>query len=110
MKTTIQLGLLAIALTTAGNLSAADAKADWAKECAKCHGADGRGQTKMGRQTGAKDYSDPKVQAEMDDAKAFQRTKEGLKENGKEKIKSYAGILTDDQIKALVVYMRTFKK
>lgn len=64
----------------------------------------------MGRQSGAKDYTDPKVQAEMDDAKAVQRIKEGLKEGAKEKMKPYADKFSDEEIKALVAYMRAFKK
>lgn len=87
----------------------AKAKALYTKECAKCHGADGKGDTKMGKKAGAKDYSDPKVQAEMKDDKAFKVIKEGLKEDGKTVMKPLEGV-SDDEIKALVKYMRTFKK
>jgi len=93
----------------AGSVVAAEVKENWDKECAKCHGADGKGQTRMGRQSGAKDYTDPKVQAEMDDAKAAKTIKEGIKEGGKEKMKPYDK-LTDDEIKALIAHMRAFKK
>jgi mono/diheme cytochrome c family protein len=109
MRTILPIAILALGLGALG-ARGAEAKANYDKECAKCHGADGRGQTKMGRQSGAKDYTDPKVQAEMDDAKAFKQTKEGMKENGKEKMKAYGPIFSDDEIKALVGYMRTFKK
>ena len=64
----------------------------------------------MGRQSGAKDYTDPKVQAEMDDAKAIQRIKDGMKEGGKEKMKPYGDKFSEDEIKALVAHMRSFKK
>jgi len=89
---------------------AADAQANWTKHCLKCHAKDGKGNTKMGRQAGVKDYTDPKVQAEMKDDKALQTIKEGITENGKEKMKAYAKDLTDDEIKALIAHMRTFKK
>jgi cytochrome c553 len=75
MNMLIKTGALALALLGGATVFAADAKANWDKECAKCHGADGKGQTKMGKQSGAKDYSDPKVQAEMDDVKAALRIK-----------------------------------
>jgi cytochrome c553 len=89
--------------------SAGDAKALYEKECAKCHGTDGKGDTKMGKKVGAKDYTDAKVQAEMKDDKAFKAIKEGLKEGDKTLMKPTQGV-TDDEIKALVAYMKTFKK
>jgi len=110
MKTTLKYAALAVALFGAANILAADVKTNWEKECAKCHGADGKGQTRMGRQSGAKDYTDPKVQAELDDAKATKQIKEGMKENGKEKMKAYGGQLSDDEIKALIGHIRAFKK
>jgi cytochrome c553 len=109
MKTLIKCGTLALITLASSSVFAATAKENWDKECAKCHGADGKGQTKMGKQSGAKDYTDPKVQSEMDDAKAAARIKEGLKEGGKEKMKAYDKF-SDDEIKALVAHMRAFKK
>jgi len=107
-KTTL---FLAFALTIpAAALFAADAKALYEKDCAKCHGSDGKGETKMGKKLGAKDYTDPKVQAALTDAAAFKATKEGLKDKeGKVLMKPAEGT-SDDDIKALVAYMRTFKK
>jgi cytochrome c553 len=84
-------------------------KALYKKECAKCHGDDGKGDTKMGKKSGVKDYSDAKVQAEMKDDKAFKVIKEGLKQDGKSVMKPLEGA-SDDEIKALVKHMRTFKK
>ena len=90
--------------------SAADAKATYEKECAKCHGADGKGDTKMGKKLGAKDYTDAKVQAELKDEAAFKAIKDGLKDkDGKVLMKPSEG-LSDADIKAVVSYMRTFKK
>src|SRR3954463_11015628 len=110
MRKLTKVSLLTLVVLSSGSILAADVKANWEKHCAKCHGVDGRGQTKMGRQSGAKDYTDPKVQAEMDDAKAITRIKEGLKENGKEKMKPYAEKFSEDEMKALVAHMRSFKK
>jgi len=101
---------IAICAAVAVSARAADAKANYEKDCAKCHGADGKGQTKMGQKLGAKDYTDAKVQAEMKDDAAFKAIKEGLKDkDGKNLMKPSEG-LSDDEIKALVAYMRTFKK
>ena len=75
--TTLLLGLLTgsfLATTVFG----ADVKENWEKHCQKCHGPDGKGNTRMGRQSGVKDYTDPKVQAEMTDDKAVKVIKEGI--------------------------------
>jgi cytochrome c553 len=106
--------LIALTITSLATLSlsatAADGKANYEKDCAKCHGPDGKGQTKMGQKLGAKDYTDAKVQAELKDDAAFKAIKEGLKnKEGKQLMKPSEG-LSDDDIKALVAYMRTFKK
>jgi len=94
-----------VAVTFAG-----DAKALYEKDCAKCHGSDGKGDTKMGKKLGAKDYTDPKVQAALTDEAAFKATKEGFNDrDGKVLMKPAEG-MSDDDIKGLVAYMRTFKK
>lgn len=104
------LAAMFVPFILAGPSMAADAQANWTKRCVSCHGKDGKGQTKMGRQARVKDYTDPKVVAEMNDEKALKTVKEGITENGKERMKAYAADLTDDEIKALIAYMRTFKK
>jgi Cytochrome c. len=103
---------IALTLLVASTLpvAAADPKALWDANCAQCHGKDGRADTKMGKQVSAKDLTDPKVQAGFSDAKATQSIKDGVKENGKTTMKAFAGKLTDDEIKALVAYVRTLKK
>jgi cytochrome c6 len=109
MKKIISLTVVASMLAT-GTLLAADAKVIYDKECTKCHGADGKGDTKMGKKLGAKDYSDAKVQSAVTDAAAFKAIKEGLKDKeGKTLMKPTEGV-SDADIKAVVAYMRTFKK
>jgi len=89
---------------------AADAKETWDKTCAKCHGADGKGQTKMGQKLGIKDLTDAKIQGELKDDEAFKAIKDGIKDKeGKIRMKPAEG-LTDDEIKALVQHVRSFKK
>ncbi len=107
-----KLVLVTLALTSAALLSAsaADAKANFEKACVKCHGADGKGQTKMGQKLGIKDMTDAKVQEGFKDEEAFKAIKEGLKDKeGKTQMKAAEG-LSDDDIKALVKHVRCFKK
>src|SRR6266487_6022870 len=102
----------AVAITFGAVLvaSAADAKENWDKQCAKCHGPDGKGQTKMGQKLSIKDLTDAKVQADVTDDAAFKSIKEGIKDKeGKQVMKAAEG-LSDDDIKALVKHVRTFKK
>jgi cytochrome c553 len=95
----------AVAITA----KAADAKENYDKMCAKCHGPDGKGQTKMGQKLGIKDLTDAKVQASFTDDQAFKALKEGLKDaDGKTLMKPVEG-LSDDEIKALVAQVRTLK-
>jgi mono/diheme cytochrome c family protein len=99
--------ILAVAAVSA---RAADGKALYEEHCAKCHGTDGKGDTKMGKKWGARDYTDPKVQAELKDDAAIKAIKEGLKDKeGKVLMKPTEGV-SDDDIKALVAYMRSFGK
>jgi cytochrome c553 len=88
----------------------ADAKASYEKACAKCHGADGKGQTKMGVKYGAKDYTDAKVQADLKDDAAIKAIKEGLKDKDGKVLMQPAEGFSDEDIKGLVAYMRQFKK
>jgi cytochrome c553 len=103
--------LFATTLLLASLISApaADIKAAYDKDCAKCHGKDGKGQTKMGKKLKCKDYTDPKVQSAMTDDEMFKAIKEGVKVGGKTKMKAYKKY-SDEEIKALVAYCRSFKK
>ena len=102
--------VIAVLAISAVSLSAADGKALYEKDCAKCHGADGKGKTKMGDKLGAKDYTDAKVQAELKDDAALKAVKEGLKDKeGKTLMKPAEGT-SDADIKAMIAHMRTFKK
>lgn len=98
------------ALAIVAPLCAADAPANWTKHCASCHAPDGSGNTRMGRQSGAKDYRDPKVQAEMKDDAALKALQDGMQVKGKEAMKPFKDKLSEDEMKALIAHMRTFKK
>lgn len=109
MKTIAFIALGLLAFSTAP-LRGADAKENWDKNCAACHGKDGTANTKMGMKLNAKNLTDPAVQAAFTDAKATESIKEGVKENGKTTMKAFGDKLTDDEIKALVAYVRSLKK
>ena len=97
---------LAATLSTKG----AEAKENWDTLCAKCHGADGKGDTKMGQKLGAKDFTDAKVQADIKDDAAFKALKEGLKSSDDKTLMKPFDTLSDDEIKALVAYVHGLKK
>ena len=92
------------------SVKAADAKENWDNLCAKCHGADGKGDTKMGAKLGCKDFTDAKVQADIKDDAAAKAIKEGLKSADDKTLMKPFDSLSDEEVKALVAYVRGLKK
>jgi cytochrome c6 len=108
-----KLLLFVIMAGMAGAVSAraADAKENWTKLCAKCHGEDGKGDTKMGKKAGVKDLTNAATLEAKKDDQLFKSVKEGVKEGDKTVMKAYGEEgLSDDEIKALVAHVRAFKK
>ena len=88
----------------------ADASSNWSDHCSKCHGPDGRGDTKMGHRLHISDFTDAKVQAKFTDADAAKAIKDGVKnEDGKLRMKPIDG-LNDEEVQALVKFVRAFQK
>ena len=97
-------------LAAALSAKAADAKENWENLCAKCHGVEGKGDTKMGQKLGVKDLTDAKVQADLKDDAATKAIKEGVKDKEDKVLMKPAEGLSDADISGLVKYIRTLKK
>ena len=113
MKNTLSKWTLALAavgiIATATAVRAADGASVYTDNCAKCHGMEGKGDTKMGTKLGCKDLSSAAVQAALTDAAATKAIKEGVKEDDKTKMKAFED-LSDADVSAVVAYVRTLKK
>ena len=108
------LGALAVVLAAVAPVHAEDAAPDaktlWTKNCASCHGEDGKGKTKMGEMLKVRDLTDPAVHATLTREGVVKAMKEGVKnEAGKLVMKGYAGKLTDAEIEALADYVMALK-
>ena len=101
--------LLPAAAVAALGAFGADAAANWSEHCAKCHGDDGRGQTKMGKKLSIADLTEAKIQANFTDAQAIKAMKEGVEKDGKPAMKPVEG-LSEADISALVPFVRALKK
>lgn len=78
-----------------------DAGSDYATNCARCHGNDGRGQTPKGRQTRAGDLT----KSSISDAKGIR-----MIGNGSGDMPAFKDSMSVAQIKAVMAYVRGFRK
>jgi len=84
--------------------SLADGGGDTFKaKCAMCHGADGKGETAMGKTLKLRDLGSADVQSQSDSDLT------NIITNGKGKMPKYDGKLTKDQIDDVVKFVRTLK-
>ncbi len=110
MKLTLKHVMLGAPLVLGAVLFAAPVAENWENHCTKCHGADGKGQTKAGKKLNVKDYTDAKVQGEMKNPDMKAAIADGVKDkSGKEKMKGYKEELSAKEIDELVAYVRKFK-
>ncbi len=78
--------------------------ATYKTKCAACHGADGKGDTAIGKTNKIRDLSSADVQQQSDaDLTA-------IITNGKGKMPAYGKSLKPDQVKDLVTYIRLLAK
>jgi cytochrome c6 len=72
-------------------------------KCAMCHGADGKGETTIGKNLKIRDLGSAPVQSQSDSELTSIIT------DGKGKMPKYDGKLSKEQIEDLVKYIRTLK-
>ncbi|HEX8558488.1 MAG TPA: c-type cytochrome [Pyrinomonadaceae bacterium] len=80
-------------------------RAVYADRCVRCHGADGRGQTRMGQDVGAPDMSDPAWQKARGDARMIASVADG-----RGQMPAFKKRLSRQDIAASVVYVRTLRR
>src|SRR5205085_5458494 len=86
-----------------------DPKTNWTDNCLQCHGPDGSANTMMGKGVNAKDLTNAQVQASFTDAQAAAAIKDGVTQKNSA-MPAFGGKLSDDEIRALVAYIRTLRK
>jgi cytochrome c553 len=103
---------LTFSLALAASFAKADPAENWNHFCASCHGKDGAGHTKPGKKLGVKDLTTADYQKTFSDDDAFKALKNGMKseDGATTKMKPFAEKLSDDDIKAVVAYVRTMAK
>lgn len=78
--------------------------ATYKTKCAACHGADGKGETSIGKTNKIRDLGSAEVQQQSD------ADLTGIITTGKGKMPAYGKSLKPDQVKELVTYMRSLAK
>jgi mono/diheme cytochrome c family protein len=76
----------------------------YSRECAKCHGKDGRGKSMRGKMVHARDFTDAGWQSQITDDQIIKSITDG-----KDKMPAFGKKLSDGEIKSLVDVVRGFK-
>lgn len=92
--------------TTSSSSSAqlAHAKTVFAQNCARCHGADGRGETALGKELEATNFTDAEWQKKVSDKRIMQSVM-----RGRDAMPAFGKKLSRGDIMALCAYVRNFK-
>lgn len=105
VRAAIALAILISLGQLANSVKAQDSGAALFKaKCAACHGADGKGETTMGKMNKLRDLGSPDVQKQSDEDFA------GIITNGKNKMPAYGKSLKPEQVKDLVAFIRSLAK
>lgn len=105
LKMALLLALFSAVLSLSFRAQAQDTgTALYKTKCAACHGADGKGETAMGKANKLRDLSSADVQKQSDDELTTIIT------NGKAKMPAYGKSLKPDQVKEVVTYIRSLAK
>ena len=101
-KTGLRIATILAASLGSSLFAAENAQDIYKTKCQMCHGANGE-PSGVGKSMGAKPFSDPDV-VKMSDAELASITS-----NGKNKMPAYKSKLAEDQINALIKYVRGLK-
>ena len=77
----------------------------YARRCASCHGKDGRAKTFKAKFNGARDLTDSQWQESVSDERIYNSIM-----NGRGKMPAFGKKVTEEQVDALVSYVRGLKK
>ena len=111
MNTRATLLLASLCLGLAASAGAATPRENWEQHCAKCHGVDGSGNTRLGTLLKIRDFTKAEVQAAFTDAAARTAIEEGVKDStGRFTMNPYGGTLAKEDRDALVAFVRALKK
>jgi mono/diheme cytochrome c family protein len=89
---------------TLSTAKAKEAKKLFKLRCAKCHGANGAGDSPYGQIVGATNLRDPNLQDKIDDNRLLNSIK-----HGRGQMPAFNKKLTDDQIDSLALFVRTLR-
>jgi mono/diheme cytochrome c family protein len=92
--------LFVLVFAFAPSARAQNAASIYSARCAVCHGADGKGDTAVGKKIGVRDFASPEVKKETD------KELTEITAKGKNKMPGYEKTLTEAQISGLVAYIR----
>jgi mono/diheme cytochrome c family protein len=101
-------GLSLFTVLSAGNTNeaaAADAGTIYSRQCVSCHGRDGRGRTRKGRRTHARDMTNASWQDDVSDERLFNSIS-----NGRGKMPAFRKKISENDIDALVAYVRRMRR
>jgi cytochrome c6 len=90
---------------TAASESETDAAQLFSRNCAKCHGKDGRAKGLKAKVVGARNLTDAEWQDRVSDERLFNSIS-----NGKGKMPAYGKKLSEAEINSLANYVRSLKK
>ena len=85
--------------------AAADARTIYNRQCVSCHGRDGRGRTRKGRQTRARDMTEASWQDDVSDERLFNSIS-----NGRNKMPAFRKKISENDIDALVAHVRRMRR
>jgi mono/diheme cytochrome c family protein len=104
MRTRVILVLAVVSLVLAlPVMAASDGAALYKTSCGSCHGANGAGETPVGKSLKVRDLRSGEVQKQTD----LELTK--IISGGKGKMPAYGKKMSNDDIQALIAHIRTLK-